>query len=60
MNKQPTIFEIKNPVIDSYHLNFYEAIFHNANGYLGVRYIFEEDYPEDFALQYGQYINGFL
>ncbi len=36
-----------------------ETIFHNANGYIGVRGAYEEGYPEDFTSIRGQYINAF-
>ena len=36
-----------------------ETLFHNANGYFGVRGNFEEGYPKDMPTIRGQYINGF-
>jgi alpha,alpha-trehalose phosphorylase len=36
-----------------------ETLFHNANGYQGIRGNFEEGYPEGFDSIRGQYINGF-
>ena len=36
-----------------------EAIFHNANGYIGVRYDFEEGCPDGYQITRSQYINGF-
>ena len=36
-----------------------ETLFHNANGYIGVRGNFEEGYPEDYLSIRGQYINAF-
>ena len=36
-----------------------ETLFHNANGYLGVRGNLEEGYPEGYKSVRGQYINGF-
>ncbi len=36
-----------------------EALFHCANGYLGVRGCFEEGYPPDLLTVRGTYINGF-
>lgn len=35
-----------------------ETVFHNANGYLGVRACFEEGYPEGYQTIRGTYING--
>lgn len=37
----------------------YETIFHNANGYLGVRSNLEEGSPEQYDSIRGTYINGF-
>ena len=36
-----------------------ETLFHNANGYFGVRGNFEEGYPPGQATVRGQYVNGF-
>ena len=36
-----------------------EALFHNANGYIGVRGCLEEGVPEDWDTMRGMYINGF-
>lgn len=36
-----------------------ETIFHNANGYIGVRGAYEEGYPEGYLSIRGQYINAF-
>jgi len=36
-----------------------ETLFHNANGYLGVRGSLEEGVPKDFNTMRGIYINGF-
>lgn len=36
-----------------------ETVFHNANGYIGVRSNFEEGYPKGFDTIKGSYINGF-
>jgi len=43
----------------NYNLSLNEALFHNANGYIGIRYDFEEGYPEEHHLLRSQYINGF-
>lgn len=37
----------------------YETLFHNANGYIGVRGCLEEGVPADFNTMRGTYINGF-
>lgn len=44
---------------DNEDLVLNETIFHNANGYIGVRSCFEEGYPEGYATIRGSYINGF-
>lgn len=36
-----------------------ETLFHNANGYIGVRGAYEEGYPEGYLSIRGQYINAF-
>lgn len=36
-----------------------ETVFHNANGYIGVRSNFEEGYKEEYDTIRGSYINGF-
>lgn len=36
-----------------------ETLFHNANGYIGVRSNFEEGYPDGYPSIRGMYINGF-
>lgn len=45
--------------LDNQELLLRETLFHNANGYLGVRGCFEEGYPEGFSQVRGTYINGF-
>lgn len=37
----------------------HETVFHNGNGYIGVRSNFEEGYPEGQKTIRGSYINGF-
>ena len=54
-----SIYEINNLKLDPYHISLNEALFHNANGYIGVRYDFEEGYPEENSYVPSQYINGF-
>lgn len=36
-----------------------ETVFHNANGYIGVRANFEEGYPAGYSAIRGTYVNGF-
>lgn len=52
-------YEIKDIALDNDSLKLGETLFHNANGYLGVRGCFEEGYPEGFDSVRGMYINGF-
>lgn len=58
MDKQ-YIFSKNNIKLDNYNLLLGETLFHNANGYIGVRSAFEEGYPQGFSTIRGQYINGF-
>jgi alpha,alpha-trehalose phosphorylase len=53
------IYEIDNLSIDNKDLIVNEAIFHNANGYIGIRSNFEEGYPNTYDSIRGSYINGF-
>jgi alpha,alpha-trehalose phosphorylase len=54
-----SVFEVVTPKLDRYHLNLYEALFYSGNGYIGIRYDFEEGPPEVYNLVPSQYINGF-
>jgi len=57
MNKY--LFEINDFSTDNDELMLHETLFHNANGYLGVRSNYEEGYPENYNSIRGMYINGF-
>ncbi len=59
MKKEQSIYELNNFDLDNYNILLYETLFHNANGYIGVRYNFEEGYPENYQLVTSQFINGF-
>jgi alpha,alpha-trehalose phosphorylase len=59
MPKTEAVYEIKDLKLDQYHISLNEALFHNANGYIGIRYDFEEGYPEEYTYVRSQYINGF-
>ena len=59
MPSKETIYETRDLRPDKYQASLNEALFHNANGYIGVRYDFEEGYPEEYHLLRSQYINGF-
>lgn len=52
-------YELMSPALDQLSLLLHETLFHNANGYIGVRSCFEEGYPEDYTTVRGAYINGF-
>lgn len=53
------VYEVNVPELDNGTLMHYETIFHNANGYIGVRSNFEEEYPVGYDSIRGSYINGF-
>ena len=53
------IYKIDDLKMDNEALLVNETIFHNANGYIGVRSNFEEGYPEGYDTIRGSYINGF-
>jgi alpha,alpha-trehalose phosphorylase len=53
------VYKVNNLKLDRYHIKLNEVLFHNANGYIGVRYDFEEGYPNDDEYIRSQYINGF-
>jgi len=55
MNKY--LFEINDFSTDNDELMLHETLFHNANGYLGVRSNYEEGYPENYNSIRGMYIN---
>jgi alpha,alpha-trehalose phosphorylase len=59
MEQNDFIYEIKDFRLGNDELMLYETLFHNANGYLGVRSCFEEGYPINFQSIRGEYINGF-
>lgn len=53
------IYKINDLSLDNDELILNETIFHNANGYIGVRSNFEEGYKEGYDSIRGSYINGF-
>ena len=59
MHNKHAVYEISDLKLDNYHLLLNETLFHNANGYIGVRSVFEEGYPQEYKSVRGQYINGF-
>ena len=52
-------YTIRNCEINESNLNLQETIFHNANGYIGVRGTLEEGYPAGMDTMRGMYLNGF-
>lgn len=52
-------YEIDNISKDNNDLMVNETVFHNANGYIGIRSNYEEGYPAGFDTIRGSYINGF-
>jgi alpha,alpha-trehalose phosphorylase len=59
MKEKQLVYEINDFSLNNHDLILQETVFHNANGYLGVRSNFEEGYPDDFMTIRGTYINGF-
>ena len=59
MREKQMVYEIDNLSMNSNDLIVNETIFHNANGYIGVRSNYEEGYPEGYDSIRGSYINGF-
>lgn len=59
MSNRQSIYEIKDISLQNEDLILNETVFHNANGYIGIRSNFEEGYPEGFDSIRGSYINGF-
>jgi alpha,alpha-trehalose phosphorylase len=53
------VYEIEGLERDPASLMLNETIFHNANGYIGIRSNFEEGYAEGINTIRGAYINGF-
>lgn len=59
MKKNNLCFHIQQLSLENDELMLNETLFHNANGYIGVRSNFEEGYPTGYLSIRGQYINGF-
>ena len=53
------VYEVGGLSLDNDSLVLNETVFHNANGYIGVRSNFEEGYPHGYDSIRGSYINGF-
>lgn len=58
-NADKWIYKKEEILLNNDSLLLEETIFHNANGYLGVRANFEEGYPAEYDTIRGTYINGF-
>jgi alpha,alpha-trehalose phosphorylase len=54
------LYEVRDLKTDSDSLLLHETLFHNANGYIGIRSNFEEGYPKGIDTIRGSYINGFF
>ena len=52
-------YRISDLPLDNDSLLLHETVFHNANGYLGVRSNFEEGYSPQMNTIRGSYLNGF-
>jgi len=59
MEQNRFIYEVRDFGLENDELMLNETLFHNANGYLGVRSNFEEGYPINMQSIRGEYINGF-
>nr|WP_319488792.1 glycosyl hydrolase family 65 protein [uncultured Caproiciproducens sp.] len=59
MEQNKYLYEVKDFGLGNDELMLNETLFHNANGYLGVRSNFEEGYPINMQSIRGEYINGF-
>ncbi len=59
MQNKESIYSVNDLQLDNYNLLLNETLFHNANGYIGIRSAFEEGYPDGYESIRGQYINGF-
>ncbi|MDR1538457.1 MAG: beta-phosphoglucomutase [Clostridiales bacterium] len=57
--KDKYIYSLESPALEQDELLVHETVFHNANGYIGVRSCFEEGYPEGCESIRGTYINAF-
>ena len=52
------VYAIKNFKINKENLALQETLFHNANGYIGVRGTLEESSAENMDTMRGMYLNG--
>ena len=59
MRSKQLVYEVENLSMDNNNLMVHETVFHNANGYIGIRSNYEEGYPQGYDTIRGSYINGF-
>ncbi|SHO49324.1 glycoside hydrolase family 65 protein [Anaerocolumna xylanovorans] len=59
MGLQYKVYEIDDNSKENNDLMVNETVFHNANGYIGIRSNYEEGYPGGYDTIRGSYINGF-
>ncbi|MDF2589712.1 MAG: treP [Anaerocolumna sp.] len=59
MKVNQLVYEINDINLENDELMLYETLFHNANGYIGIRSCFEEGYEKGYNTIRGTYINGF-
>lgn len=59
MKEKLLVYEINNFSLNNDDLMLNETVFHNANGYIGIRGNLEEGYPAGYDTIRGSYINGF-
>lgn len=59
MRSKQLVYEVENLSMDNNDLMVHETVFHNANGYIGIRSNYEEGYPQGYDTIRGSYINGF-
>lgn len=59
MGLQYKVYEIDDNSKENNDLMVNETVFHNANGYIGIRSNYEEGYPKGYDTIRGSYINGF-
>lgn len=53
------VYEVEDNSKENNDLLVNETVFHNANGYIGIRSNYEEGYPNTYDSIRGTYINGF-
>ncbi len=59
MREELLVYEINDFSLNNDELILNETVFHNANGYIGIRANLEEGYPNGYDTIRGSYVNGF-